>query len=167
MSTAADRARWLLVTGCGLGLAPFAPGTVGTLGGVGIAIALQFLLHGATLALALAAAALVLFALGATTTSYVRRAFAREDPGAFVLDEIVGYLVTLSLWAAWHGDPSPAAHAAAFFLFRAFDVLKLPPAAGLERQPGALGILLDDVAAGVQAGLVLLLAGWLGLPWLT
>ena len=162
----ADRARFLLVTGCGLGLAPFAPGTVGTLGGVAIAVALQFLLHGNALAIALGAGALLLFALGATTTGYVRRTFPREDPGAFVLDEIVGFLVTLSLWVAWHGDPSPAVHATAFFLFRVFDVLKLPPAAGLERQPGALGILLDDVAAGVQAGLVLLLAGWLGLPWL-
>ena len=158
----ADRARFLLVTGCGLGLAPFASGTVGTLGGVVLAIALQAFLHGPALAIALGSGALVLLALGCTTSAFVRRTFPREDPGQFVLDEIVGYLLMLAIFVALRGDPTPIQHAAGFFLFRAFDVLKLPPAADLEACPGAFGIMLDDVAAGVQAALALLLFAWLG-----
>jgi len=41
-----------------------------------------------------------------------------------------------------------------FLAFRVFDILKLPPANGLQRNPGGLGILLDDLAAGVQAMIV-------------
>jgi len=53
---------------------------------------------------------------------------------------------------------------AVFVLFRAFDVLKIQPARRLEAVPGAWGIMLDDVAAGIYAGaLYTLVAPWLGL----
>ena len=75
------------------------------------------------------------------------RTFAGKDPGAFVLDEIVGYLLALAIYVAVRGDPTVLAHAACFFFFRAFDVLKTYPANRLEQLPGAPGIMLDDVAA--------------------
>lgn len=159
----ADRLRWLLATGCGLGLAPVASGTFGTLGGVALALLLQLWLHGATLGLALGALALVLLAAGCSLSDWTARILRHKDPKAFVLDEIVGYLVALAILALVRGDPSPTAHVMAFLVFRVFDVLKPWPAYRLEYLPGAPGIMLDDCAAGAYSGAVLLALPWLGL----
>ncbi len=158
-----DRIRWLLVTGCGLGLAPVASGTFGTLGGVALALLLQVWLTGASLGIGLAALGAVLLAVGCSFTSFTVRILKAEDPKPFVLDEIVGYLVAVAILTFWRGDPSPTGHAAAFVVFRAFDVWKPWPANRLEYVPGAPGIMLDDAAAGVYSGLVLGALPWLGL----
>lgn len=158
-----DRCRWLLISSFGLGGSPWAPGTVGTLGGVALAVGLQA--AAPTLAAALwawSAAAAALWLWGSLQSKFVARVIGGEDPGLFVLDEVVGYVVTVALLAGLSGRlPDGVDHAAAFFAFRVFDVLKLPPARRLEDLPGAWGIMADDVAAGVQAGLVL----WLALPF--
>jgi phosphatidylglycerophosphatase A len=152
----ADRLRFLLVTGMGLGLAPVASGTFGTLGGVVLAVALQVAgLEGPRLAIAWLVAALLLLAFGLSTTAFVRRAFGTEDPKPFVLDEIVGYLAAISLYVIVCGEPSALVHVVAFFVFRFFDVAKVFPANRLEHLPGAPGIMLDDVAAGLYTGGVL------------
>ena len=156
-----DRIRWLLATSCGLGLAPVASGTFGTLGGVALALALQLFLTGSTLGLALLGLGLLLLAVGCSFTDWTARILRAKDPKAFVLDEVVGYLVALSILTLWHGDPSPTAHVMCFLVFRAFDVWKPWPANRLEYLPGAPGIMLDDFAAGIYSGLVLV-----GLPWL-
>jgi phosphatidylglycerophosphatase A len=157
-----DRLRWLLVSSGGLGCSPFAPGTVGTLGGVALAVGLQA--ASPTLGAALwswGVAAAVLWLWGSLQSRFVARVIGGEDPGLFVLDEVVGYVVTVAIAASLLGRlPDGFDHAAAFVAFRVFDVLKLPPARQLEDLPGAWGIMADDVAAGVQAGLVL----WLALP---
>ncbi len=156
-----DRLRFLLVTSCGLGLSPFAPGTVGTLGGVILAVLIQALAGESTLAWWWGAA-VVLFVLGCMQTSFVKRTFPNEDPGAFVLDEVVGYLVTISVYTAIAQKlPDAAGHTAAFFAFRVFDVWKPQPARKLEDLPGALGIMADDQMAGIYAGVSL----YFVLPW--
>lgn len=136
---------------CGfLGLIPVAPGTFGTLGGVAIAWGLArtdyFLLW-----VLLAAGAIYL--LGRSLGSWAEEYAGAKDPGFFVLDEVVGYLVTV----AWIGGPSPLALLLAFCAFRFFDVVKPPPVRNIERVGGGDGIMLDDVAAGVY-GLVLVMA---------
>ena len=73
-----------------------------------------------------------------------------KDPGVVVIDEAIGYLVTVAflphgLWTA----------AAGFFLFRFLDIVKPPPCRWLEKLPGGWGIVLDDVMAGVYGQLVL------------
>jgi phosphatidylglycerophosphatase A len=157
-----DRCRWLLITSGGLGCSPWAPGTIGTLGGVILAVGLQALLPERHL-LAWAVAAGVLFVFGCLQSEFVARIWPKEDPGQFVLDEVVGYLVTLLVYALLRNQPvTPLAHAGAFFAFRAFDVLKVQPARWLEDLPGALGIMADDQMAGVYAGLAL----WGAMHWL-
>ncbi len=154
----ADRIRWLLITSGGLGCSPFAPGTVGTLGGVLVAVLLQVALPERTV-LAWGIAAAVLFAFGCMQSDFVKRTWPKEDPGHFVLDEVVGYLVTVIVYALLAQKAvSPMAHTGAFFAFRAFDVLKIQPARKLEDLPGALGIMADDQMAGVYAGLALYFA---------
>jgi len=79
----------------------------------------------------------------------------REDPAWFVADEGMGMLIALAALP----QPSWLGVAIAFALFRAFDIAKPWPVSWADRQPGALGIMLDDALAGAMAaGLVLLLA---------
>jgi phosphatidylglycerophosphatase A len=82
-----------------------------------------------------------------------------KDPGAVVVDEVLGQWIALAgavtlNWKSW---------LAAFLLFRLFDIWKPPPVRALEALPGGLGIIADDLMAGVYASLVLLLAGWCNL----
>jgi phosphatidylglycerophosphatase A len=158
----ADRFRWLLITSGGLGCSPWAPGTVGTLGGVIVAVLLQLAFPAPMhTVVAWSVAAVALFAFGCSQTAFVARTWPKEDPGHFVLDEVVGYLVTVIVYALLSQQfVSPLAHTGAFFAFRAFDVLKIQPARALEDLPGALGIMADDQMAGVYAGLAL----WIALP---
>ena len=156
-----DSIRWFLITSGGLGLAPVASGTVGTLGGVLLAVTLQWSCPGREV-IAWAIAALVLFVWGCLQSDYVSRTWPNKDPGAFVLDEVVGYLVTLIVFALISSEmPLALAHAGAFFWFRVFGVWKLQPAKWLEGLPGAWGIMADDQMAGIYAGVAL----WITLPW--
>lgn len=149
------------IVSCGfLGCAPVAPGTFGTLGGVAIAWALARTEHFALWVLTVCA---VLYALGRALAPWTERYSGKKDPQVFVLDEVIGYLLTV----LWTSGPSPLALALAFFVFRFFDVLKPWPVRRLERLPGGDGILLDDVAAGLigLAFVMLPLRMWLDLPW--
>lgn len=132
-----------------LGLSPIAPGTVGTLGGVLIAWALAG--SGNFLLWTLVVAAL-LYALGRALAPWAE-ARAGKDPSFYVIDEVIGYLVTV----AWVEGPSLLTLALGFFVFRFFDVLKPFPVRRFERIPGGDGILLDDVIAGLYGLLVMAL----------
>jgi phosphatidylglycerophosphatase A len=125
-----------------LGLSPFAPGTAGTLGGVALAWGLarteHYLFWSAIVCLAL-------YAVGRSLGEWSERYAGGKDPGFFVVDEVIGYLVT----CLWTRGPSVLALAVAFFLFRFLDVVKPQPARALERLGGGDGILLDDVASGL------------------
>lgn len=131
-----------------LGAVPVAPGTFGTLGGVALAWALSF---GPNYLLGLAVVAAVLYVVGRGLGDWAEREAAGKDPGFFVLDEVIGYLVTI----AWIAPPSLLALVVAFVVFRFFDVAKPPPVRRIERLGGGDGILLDDVMAGVY-GLVVM-----------
>lgn len=139
----------LLATGFGAGLAPFAPGTFGTL--VGIAFYLP--LDGLPLAVYLGAV-LVLLLVGVPLCGITARDLEVDDHPGIVWDEIVGYLVTMA------GAPSGWPWVVAgFALFRFFDVLKPWPIRAIdERMTGGAGIMLDDVLAGIFAGACLQVA---------
>lgn len=140
--------RWVLwlAQGFGTGRAPRAPGTVGTLPGIGFYVLLAPLGWGGYLV-----ATLVLFVLGVVLCDRAARLLQCDDPPSVVWDEIVGYLVTMS-----GTPPSPGAIVAGFIAFRVFDIWKPWPIGWLERRvPGGLGIMLDDLLAGLMAGTVL------------
>lgn len=80
-----------------------------------------------------------------------------EDPGSVVIDEVVGTLLALGIaWPlGWPGQ------VAAFALFRLFDIVKPGPIDTVQRwRPPGVGIMADDVLAGISAGLVVRAAGW-------
>lgn len=87
--------------------------------------------------------------------------FGKKDPSQAVADETAGQAIALMfLPGSVEGGLGSIAIAlgGAFVAFRIFDILKLWPARGLQRLPGGLGILIDDLIAGVQALLVVQLA---------
>lgn len=142
----------LALVSCGfLGCAPVAPGTFGTLGGVAIAWALRG--TGAWFPLWMLACCVVLYAITAPLGHWAESYAGKKDPGIFVMDEVIGYLITI----AWMRGPSLFALGVAFFVFRFFDITKPPPARQMERLGGGHGILLDDVMAGFWGLLVVML----------
>jgi phosphatidylglycerophosphatase A len=139
----------LLAFGLGLGLAPVAPGTFGTLLGAPVAAALARLgPAGAAFGTAL------LFAAGVWLCDRSARALGVDDHPGIVWDEVVGYAIALlfvpSAWGWW---------LAAFLLFRALDIVKPWPIREIDHSlRGGLGTMLDDAVAGLLTGLALLLA---------
>jgi len=100
-----------------------------------------------------AAAAAAACALSLYAGRNAQEVFGSKDPRPFVLDEVAGMLIAgLAAWTPWAAWTAPlVALAVAFIWFRLTDVIKPPPVRQLERLPGAWGILMDDVAAGLLA----------------
>lgn len=147
-----DRLLMFIATGAGSGYLPKAPGTWGTL----VGLLLWWPLAGLSLAAYLAAVA-VLFIVGVASAGAAEKILDRGDPGVVVIDEIVGVLIALTAVPV-----HPAAALAGFALFRLFDIVKPFPVGWVDRHlHGGLGIMLDDVAAGLYALLVLHLGLWL------
>jgi phosphatidylglycerophosphatase A len=152
----APRLVTVLATGFGAGYAPVAPGTFGTLVGIPFAVALARVPGAFVLPVLVVSVGLACWVAG-----QAERVFAQKDPGRIVIDEVVGYLVSLAFLPV-----TPWTLVGAFLLFRVFDVLKPWPARQLERRlPGGYGVVLDDVAAGIWANAALrVAAAILGAP---
>lgn len=145
---------WLLATFFGAGLLRPAPGTWGSLAAAAI---WYFGLRAAHVAgvhalVATVAGAAVVTLIGIPAATRVERESGRTDPGFVVIDEVAGQ------WLALLAAPLDWRYAlAAFLLFRFFDIVKPWPARQLEKLPGGTGIMLDDLAAGAYALIVILL----------
>lgn len=139
-----------IASGAYTGYLPKAPGTWGSLLGVGLWFGLrrlELMPYAGTVA--------ALFFIGTICAGAAEKILDRGDPGIVVIDEIVGQLIALAV-APYH----PAAALAGFLLFRFFDILKPFPVGWLDTHiHGGLGIMLDDVIAGLYAFLVLQI-GW-------
>lgn len=143
--------KYFIAFGFGSGLMPIAPGTWGTLA----AIPLYCLL--ANLALPIYVLLVcVTFCLGVWVSDKVSSDLGEHDYGGIVWDEIVGYLLTMTLVPfTWKWT------IAGFFLFRLFDIWKPQPIRMIdERVVGGLGIMLDDVLAAIPAWVILQLLVW-------
>ena len=141
-----------LAFGFGTGLAPFAPGTFGSLPGI-----LLFWLtvdFGLYVQLGIAVA---LTAVGTWLCGESARRIGVHDHGGIVWDEIVGMYVTLLAAPA-----TIIGWALAFVAFRLFDIVKPWPIRDLDHSiHGGLGIMLDDLVAALYAAILLALYGWL------
>lgn len=145
----------LLASFGGSGFLSPAPGTWGSLAALPLVSFLLFnysLLHMVVLSITL-----FLFGLWACrewlSATAAGPADADGDPSMIVIDEAAGLSLTLCF-----AEASLASVFLGFALFRFFDILKIWPVSWLERRcSGALGIMVDDIAAGLMAGLVLTL----------
>ena len=139
-----------------------APGTWGSIAAIPLAWGLHIL--GGPILLGLGV--ILSFALGWWATSLETKGKSDHDPSEIVIDEVAGQWLAflpvsigaahvgaslIALWPGW---------VAAFILFRLFDIWKPGPVGWADRRGDALGVMLDDIIAGIFAGLgVVLLAG--------
>ncbi|MCE5210497.1 MAG: phosphatidylglycerophosphatase A [Deltaproteobacteria bacterium] len=134
-----------LATGFGSGLAPFAPGTAGTL--IGVLICLIFMPF-PWIARFLVVLALLAFSF--YVADQAEKIYKRKDDQRIVIDEIIGFQITMIPVAI-----NVLNLCAGFILFRIFDIVKPFPIKNLQRLPGGWGIVADDVVAGIYAAIVL------------
>lgn len=133
-------------TGCYAGKIPLAPGTWGTIVGLGLYWLVRHLNNPAY---AVFTVAFILFAIWVANKA--QEQFEEVDPPQVVIDEIAGFIVTM----AFH-RPSFALAVTGFILFRMYDIVKPWPVRWLERRfSDGRGIVLDDVMAGIYANLTL------------
>jgi phosphatidylglycerophosphatase A len=137
-----------------IGYCPAAPGTLASAAGLGLAFALR---HYPVFYVVVA---VVVTVLGLMSAGIVEKSVGKKDPGCVVIDEVAGMMVTLfAVPLSW------PVMLTGFFLFRAFDMFKIYPANKLEDMGGSVGIMADDIAAGIYANVTLQvalrLAGWM------
>jgi phosphatidylglycerophosphatase A len=136
-----------------VGRAPLAPGTVAS----ALTAVVLWLLHPSPIALT--ALLVVVTLLGTWAADEAERALGGKDPGAIVVDEVAGMMLSVLTVTL-----TPAVLLVAFLLFRVFDVVKPFPANVSQRLPGGLGVMIDDLIAGLYALALVVLARYLG--WL-
>jgi len=133
-----------VATGGYVGFFPIAPGTMGSLVGV----LFYFLFSSFPLIIYLLSTA-TLFILGGWIAERAEIIFAQKDSPRIVIDEIVGFLITMILIPFTLGNAF-----AGFLFFRLFDIIKPPPARKIDRQmKGGFAVILDDAVAGLYANL--------------
>jgi len=139
----------LLWTVGGLGLSPFAPGTMGTLAGVALVWLAGRSAHPEWVVLGLAS----FFTITGVPLAAAAERKEGKDPPSFVWDEVAGYLVTLlglpmdrEPWLCLLGG---------FFVFRILDIVKPWPIRMIEARPGPVAVMADDFVAGIYGNLAM------------
>lgn len=154
----------IVATFFGVGRAPAAPGTFGSLAALPLGLFLHWL-GGFPM---LVAGFIVVCSVGWNATARYLKETGGDDPSEVVIDEVAGQLLALLpvSWAFWSLEtpifvlPWPA-WVAAFLFFRLFDIWKPGPVRWAERPAGATGVMLDDLVAGALAGISTMLLGGL------
>jgi len=145
---------FLIATWFYSGLSPKAPGTCGSLAALPVAYLL--IKHTGELGLALGIGMALI--LGIWATEKYMAEMGNDDPGEVVIDEVAGQWIACMPIAAMVPELglSPGPFVLAFAAFRLFDILKPWPVRVFDRRHDAIGVMLDDVAAGIMAAVVLI-----------
>ncbi len=132
-----------IATFFGAGYAPIASGTVGSFFA---AVLIWFLIP--TQSIWYAISLIILLPIGAYFCGFGEKFWNKEDASQIVFDEVIGMGITY-LWMPkdWR------IFVVGFLLFRAYDILKIPPASAAEKIKGGWGVLLDDVVVGIYANI--------------
>jgi phosphatidylglycerophosphatase A len=134
-------------TGAGSGYLPVAPGTAGAL--VGVALWSVFAWGLAATAPALLGITVLLTGLGIWAAGRAEGLLGHKDDQRITIDEVAGVLTALLFLPA-----RLDVVVLAFVLFRVFDIWKPPPVRAAERLGGGLGVMADDIVAGLYANLI-------------
>ncbi|NPA57828.1 MAG: phosphatidylglycerophosphatase A [Aquificae bacterium] len=140
---------FFLSTGFFVGKIPVAPGTLGTLVGV-IPILIYWNKGGQYQLLNQISITMAVFLIGIWASTVVVETFKEKDPEYVVIDEIAGYMVAMVGF-----EPTWQHLLTAFVIFRIFDILKPPPIRYFERLPSGLGVMADDIVAGIYSWIVM------------
>jgi phosphatidylglycerophosphatase A len=139
----------LIATGFGIGYLPLAPGTWASLA----TAFFVYLLHNIPFSFPRTIHAILVvlvFPIAWITSTIAAKAIGKSDPSVVVIDEVFGQMFCL-LWV----PITPVSVLAGFGLFRVFDIVKPPPVKQSERLRGGLGIVMDDLVAGICASVIL------------
>jgi len=152
-----------------VGRLPLAPGTWGSVA----ALPLGYALHRYAGFPAFMAVTALVFLIGWWATAIATRGADDHDPGEIVIDEVVGQWIALWPLSAglWHAGIDPAIFPypgwiGAFVLFRLFDIWKPGPVGWADRKQSALGVMLDDVIAGLMAAICVSVLAAIAHGWL-
>ena len=161
MSETKDLTKEAFISFFFLGKSPIAPGTFGSFGALVLA---YFILENVNpfagyLLLLLSG---VLYYIGLQIAPWCEEKYGK-DPGIYVIDEVIGYLIAIGFLNIFGLELNNEMWILSFVLFRIFDVLKIWPAKDLENIKGGHGIILDDVAAGFQTLIFILLLNQFGI----
>ncbi|HEY1272017.1 MAG TPA: phosphatidylglycerophosphatase A [Terriglobales bacterium] len=149
---------WLVATFLGAGRLPAAPGTWGSAAAVLLWYVVTRFITPAWQPEAAGALAILAIVTGIPAATSIARQTGRKDPQFVVIDEVAGQLIAfIAAPVSWKTLLT------GFILFRIFDTLKPPPLRRLERLPGGIGIVVDDIGAGLYALVILQLALHFGL----
>ncbi len=140
---------YILLTFFFVGRIRFAPGTFASLVSLPIFWFIREFVPEGKIYLADFSVLLVLFALSIYLSHKVRKFWEERDPSQVVLDEVLGMAVAIFLL-----PHNPVSYVSAFLLFRFFDVVKIPPANFFDKMERPIGIMLDDVVAGLYSNLL-------------
>jgi len=134
----------LVASGFGLGLVPKAPGTLGTVLGLVLAVLVPDNIY----------FVVGVGVLGVWVSHEAEKILEEHDSPQIVIDEIAGFLIAAYTWQGYY-------LIMAFILFRILDIFKPDPIRQLQRLPGGIGIMADDLAAGFLTNLVMRLATYI------
>lgn len=140
----ANKVSELLATFFYIGYLPVAPGSIATILGGLLAYALM-----ANAALYVTVT-VVITIVGFLVSARAEKVIGKKDPGSIVIDEVAGVMIAFFLL-----PPTLPIFWTAFFVFRAFDMLKIYPGNKFEGLGGSAGIMLDDLVAGVYTNIVM------------
>jgi len=152
-----------IATGFGTGLLPLSPGTFGSLVGLLIAY-LLFSCYNADFLLlqnALILASVIFAGVGIWSSARAEKIFNQKDASQIVIDEVCGQIISFVFLAASLGHSGRQWRwwmIVGFILFRLFDIFKPYPINRLQQITGGLGVMLDDILAGIYAAIVISLA---------
>jgi len=149
-----NRTAQIISTLFGIGHARYAPGTVASL----VALPIAWLIAIAGGRAVLLFAGIVALAIGAWASELYANQTRTFDPRECVVDELAGQWITCAF-----APVTPPGFVLAFVLFRIFDISKPWPIKHVEQLHGGLGIMADDVAAALMAGIILVVLSRVGL----
>ena len=146
------RLKLLFLSYFGLGYAPKAPGTVGSLFTIPLFFLVNYLSASFEFVLIFT---IILTVVACYVADSVQKELDVQDPGWIVMDEVIGMLVT---WLFIFPNVDPPSLIVLFIAFRFFDIVKIQPAKFIDtKMKSGAGTILDDVVSAVYAGLVVLL----------
>lgn len=148
----------IIATGFGAGYFPYGPGTMGAILAMAIYIGLSFTLSYSSLFIVLLALIVVFTVLGVWSGT-VSEKYWGEDPSRVVVDEMVGQWIVMTAIPQSLGWKYMLA---SLILFRFFDIVKPLGVRKMEQLGGGLGIMADDILAGIYGAIVLFTACYFG-----
>jgi phosphatidylglycerophosphatase A len=156
------RAATIVATVFGIGYFSFAPGTV--MSAIAVPLGILIAIHGGG-AMGLLAASIIVLVIGILASAEHVRVTGRDDPSEVVIDELAGQWLASSFALLGFGGLLAADHislpalALSFVLFRLFDIWKPWPVGWADRElSGGIGVMTDDMIAGLMAGVLVALA---------